>query len=72
MARYPCEVGGAGLTRLQGDTFDRVLLIQSTTSSALIRRALNELFIREGYMTLEQLAAEAAEQTRGKRNGSAA
>jgi hypothetical protein len=70
MARYPREVGGAGLTNLQGDTFERVMLVQSTTSSALIRRALNELFIREGYLTIEQLAAEAADNTRGAKNGS--
>jgi hypothetical protein len=61
MARLPCEIS-AGLTRLQGETLDRVLLIQSTTQSALVRRSLNELFLREGYLTLEQLAAEAAER----------
>jgi hypothetical protein len=60
VARFPREVGGAGLTNLQADTFERVMLIQSTTQSALIRRALNQLFISEGYMTYEQLAAEAA------------
>jgi hypothetical protein len=70
MARYPCEAGPAGLTRLQGAAFERVVLVQSTTPSALIRRALNELFIRDGWLTIEQLAAEAADNTRGAKNGS--
>jgi hypothetical protein len=61
VARFPREVGGAGLTNLQAAAFDRVKLVQSTTDSALIRRALNELFIRDGWLTYEQLAAEAAE-----------
>ena len=63
---FPCEAGPAGLTRLQGATFDRVLLIQSTTQSALIRRALNEMFIRDGWLTIEQLEAEAAESKKAK------
>ncbi len=50
----------AGLTDLQGNTMERVLLIHSTTQSALVRRALNEMFLRDGWLTIEQLAADEA------------
>jgi hypothetical protein len=54
--KLPCEIT-VGLTAEQGAALDRALLIQSTTVSAYGRRAVNELLLREGWLSFEQLAA---------------
>lgn len=57
MAKFPRQVCG-GVTDLQGDTIERMMLVHSTTEAAVIRRALNEMFLREQWFTVEQLAAD--------------
>ncbi|WP_091976953.1 MULTISPECIES: hypothetical protein [Bradyrhizobium] len=60
-AALPFEVTG-GLCRAAGVAFDRAMLIESTTQSALVRKAVNKLLLSEGYLTLQQLADDANQQ----------
>jgi hypothetical protein len=49
----------SGLTNAAGDAVERMVLIESTTESAVVRTAVNLFLLQKGYLTVEQLTADA-------------